>query len=150
LNPFFVSPGKKILLFDETTGFGERALVAARMPHVENGWVLEAADQKTGLLVGGERHGAVHALHAACLEPLFRLGDERARDIDVVDGVEIAEVTGVVFPRLEPSAIHGGGRAAHETAVFPRREQGDFGVLVERILLWIQAIADHHLQRRDP
>ena len=69
---------------------------------------------------------------------------------DIVDGVEVAEVT-----RCRPSTSRATRDPPSPTcgpraSVLPRGEERDLGVLVERLLLRIEAIADHHLERRDP
>jgi hypothetical protein len=140
-----VAPREKIFFFDEPRRLRQRPLVAARVGHVEEGWVLEAVDEEPDLVVGRERHGAVHALHSLALQPGLGLAEQRARHLDVVDGVEITEMPRVVLPGVEPGAVDGCRGASHELPVSPGRQQDHLGVAMERVFFRIEPVAYHHL-----
>ena len=88
-------------------------------------------------------------LHPAGLEPRLGLGEERARDLGVVDGVEEAEEAGVVLVALEVLAVDLRGDAADALAVLVRDEDGALGVLEERVLLRVEPILQVHVERAD-
>ncbi len=75
----------------------EAALVAVVVRHHRHRRVVEALDQAAQLLVDGERHRPAEPLHPAALDPGLGLGEQRAGDLGVVDGVEEAEHAGVVM-----------------------------------------------------
>src|SRR5580704_15949689 len=130
-----VVPAEEVLLLRVAGLLREPALVGAGVGHVEHGGVLEALDEHADLLVRVERHRAVDALHALLAQPALGALEQGARDVLVVDRVEVAEVAGVVLPRVEPGAVDGGGGPADEAAVLPRGEERDLRVLVDGILL---------------
>ena len=117
--------------------------------HENVGRRVEAVDEAANLFVHVGRHRTACARDAAARQPLFGSGQERPRDLHVVDGVEKAPEAGRVLVAIQVLAIDRRRYAPDALAVSVRREDRALGVREEGVLLRVEPVLQVLVERTD-
>ena len=106
--------------------------------HHDGRRIVVSFDEQSALVVRARIHRSANGLHAAGLGPLGDFVKKRVRQSLVVDALEEAEESRLLFVILVVVVVDDADDAADALAVFVGDDRMHVGVLEERILRHVQ------------